>query len=70
MKWMVRMRLWWVDLWVIPRKRLIGEIGLRSHRPGGNARDRRQYWRHPVRHSPIHLWNPAYQSRKGKKVRT
>jgi len=58
--------LWWISLF-IRHKRLIGEMGLRAHRPGGNAYDRRQHYRHPVRHSVIHLWRPAFQTYKGGK---
>jgi len=57
-----------VRLWLAgwhPRRRLVGNIGLRAHGPGGNAYDRRQYWRHPVRHSRIHLWYPAFVPYKG-----
>lgn len=54
-------RLWWIGLGENRHRRLIGEIGLCAHRPGGNARDRRQYYRHPVRHSRVHLWDPAFK---------
>ena len=58
------LRAWMMEKMKGKRSRLIGELGLRSHRPGGNARNRRQYYRHPVRHSPIHLWTLAYNPRK------
>ena len=60
----VEVRLWWMALMGVPIKRVIGAMGLRSHQPGGNAQNRRQYYRHPVRHSPIHLWTLAYNPRK------
>jgi len=44
-------------------QRVVGEMGLRAHRPGGNAYDRRKYWRHPVRHSRTHLWCPVFVPR-------
>ena len=44
-------------------QRVVGEMGLRSHSPSGNAYDRRKYWRHPVRHSRTHLWCPVFVPR-------
>ena len=51
LKW----RLFWAGWRANRRGQVVGALGLYAIRPGGNARDRRQHWRHPVKHSRLHL---------------
>ena len=55
---LIGLRLWWVRMRAGHRKRAIFERGLRPRHPGGNARNRRQFWRHPQRHV---LFERVYQ---------